>query len=110
MSYKGTKKKVLPRSPASSAWMPSSKVPSSENGSDRVKVTAELIDGSNDQHLWADSYERDLQDVLLLQSEVARAIARKVLVEVTPEDRARLEGGRRIDPAAYEAYVQGTHS
>ena len=52
---------------------------------DRVKVTAQLIDGQSDRHIWADSYERDAKDVLSLQSEVAQAIAKQVGVELAPE-------------------------
>jgi eukaryotic-like serine/threonine-protein kinase len=76
---------------------------------DKIKVSAELIEAATDKHLWAESYERDVRDVLALEGEVAGAIARKVEIELTPQDRARLEGSRRINPDAYEAYVRGRY-
>ncbi len=73
----------------------------------RVRITAQLIDPETNQALWADSYERDLQDVLLLQSEVAQAIAAEIRVAVTPEEASRLARGRPVNPEAYEAYLKG---
>ncbi len=74
---------------------------------DRVRVTAQLIDARTDRHLWARSYERESHDVLALQSEVARAIADEIRVQVTHEERARLGNPRRVDPVAYEEYLRG---
>jgi TolB-like protein/Tfp pilus assembly protein PilF len=68
---------------------------------DRVRITAQLIDGSSDRHLWADEYERELKDVLLLQSEVALAIAREIRVVLTPEDVEQLASAHVVDPEAY---------
>jgi serine/threonine-protein kinase len=73
----------------------------------RVRITAQLIHAATDMHLWADSYDRDLQDVLLLQSDVARAIAREIQVAVTPEENKRLASARRSNPEAYEACLKG---
>jgi serine/threonine-protein kinase len=73
----------------------------------RVRITAQLIHAATDTHLWAESYERDLQDVLLLQSEVARAIAREIQVAVTPEETRHLARVRRVNPQAYEACLKG---
>ncbi|MFB0519530.1 MAG: protein kinase, partial [Acidobacteriota bacterium] len=70
---------------------------------ERVRITAQLIDARMDRHLWAERYERDLRDVLTLQSELAQAIAREIKVAVTPEEKARLTRTRPIDPEAYEA-------
>jgi serine/threonine protein kinase/tetratricopeptide (TPR) repeat protein len=74
---------------------------------DRVRITAQLIEARSDRHLWAKSYERDLRDVLGLQAEVARAIAREIQIKLTPQEQARLEGNHPIDPKAHEAYLQG---
>jgi TolB-like protein/DNA-binding winged helix-turn-helix (wHTH) protein len=76
---------------------------------DRVRITAQLIHGTSDRHLWAEEYERDLKDVLLLQSEVAQAIAREVRVVLTPEDEERLARARAVDPEAYEWWVKGSY-
>src|SRR2546428_706265 len=75
----------------------------------RVGTTAQLIEGATDRHLWAETYERDLRDVLALQSEVARAIAHEVRIKLTPQEQARLETARPIDPAAHEAYLLGRY-
>jgi serine/threonine protein kinase/Flp pilus assembly protein TadD len=75
----------------------------------RVRITAELIHAATDTHLWGECYERDLQDVLVLQSEVARAIAREIQVAVTAEESKRLASARPVDPEAYEAYLKGRH-
>ncbi len=75
----------------------------------RVRITAQLIHAATDKHLWAEDYERDLRDVLTLQSEVARAIAREIEIHVTPQEEMRLTSARRVNPEAYEAYLQGRH-
>jgi TolB-like protein len=74
---------------------------------DRVRVTAQLIHAASDEHLWAESFERDLRDLLALQGEVARAIAQQVEVTLTPEEQTRLASGETVDPAASEAYLRG---
>jgi TolB-like protein/predicted Zn-dependent protease len=73
----------------------------------RVRISAQLIEAATDRHLWADDYERDVQDVLTLQREVARAIAREVRVTLTPQEEAGLSAGRRVNPAAHDLYLQG---
>ncbi len=55
---------------------------------DRVRINVQLIDASSDQHLWAESYERDLKNVFALQGEVAQAIAQQSPVEATGKARA----------------------
>ena len=76
---------------------------------DRVRITAQLIDAAKESHLWAESYERDLRDVLTLQSEVAQAVAREVQVKLTPQEQAYIAHVRRVDPVAYEAYLRGRY-
>src|SRR6266513_107916 len=75
----------------------------------RVRITAQLIDAAKETHLWAESYERDLRDVLALQAEVAQAIAREIRVKLTPVDQARFAEVRAVDPDAYEAYLKGRY-
>ena len=76
---------------------------------DRVRITVQLIEASSDRHLWAQSYERDVGDVLALQGELAQAIASEVRVKLTPGEQERLGGTRAVNPRAYEAYLRGRH-
>jgi TolB-like protein/Tfp pilus assembly protein PilF len=73
----------------------------------RIRVHAQLIRGSTDEHLWSDEYDGELGDVLALQSEVAQSIARRVEVTVTGEERARLVAARHVAPEVYESYLKG---
>ena len=74
---------------------------------ERLRITAQLIRATTDEHLWADSYDRDLRDVLAVQSEVARAIAGAIHVTLTPQERLRLRRTRPVNPEAHEAYLKG---
>jgi TolB-like protein/DNA-binding winged helix-turn-helix (wHTH) protein/Tfp pilus assembly protein PilF len=76
-----------------------------ENG--RVKVTIQLIHGPTDAHLWAREYERAETDLLKLQSEMGRAVADELRIQMTPEDRARMSSASTVNPAAHEAYLLG---
>jgi eukaryotic-like serine/threonine-protein kinase len=76
---------------------------------DRVRITAELINATNDTHLWADSFDRDLRDVLTLQSEIARAIAMQVRVVLTPGEKKQLAPVRPVDPEVQESYLKGRY-
>jgi len=76
---------------------------------DRVRISAQLIYAPGDTHLWAESYDRDLHDVLKLQGEVAQVIANEVNARVTPKEQARLADKRPIDPEAYQAYLEGRY-
>ena len=76
---------------------------------DRVRISAQLIDARNDSHIWAESYERDLRDVLGLQAEATQAIARQVQVRLTPEEQARFARVQSVHPEAYEAYLKGRY-
>jgi serine/threonine-protein kinase len=73
----------------------------------RVRITAHLIDPATEQQLWADSYEREVRDVLALQNEIVAAIARQVQLQLSPRDRAGLARARQVNPEAYEAYLKG---
>ncbi|TMA30806.1 MAG: tetratricopeptide repeat protein [Deltaproteobacteria bacterium] len=75
----------------------------------RVRITAQLIDGESDRHLWSDSYDRDVSDVLALQGSVAQDISRQVIVALTPEERARFAHPRRMDPSVHELYLRGRY-
>ena len=72
-----------------------------------VRVNVQLVDASTDEYLWTESYERDLRNLLALQSEVARAISKEISVELTPEESLRLRQTRQVDPEVYETYLKG---
>ncbi|HKQ57233.1 MAG TPA: protein kinase [Candidatus Eisenbacteria bacterium] len=76
-----------------------------QRAGDRVRITAQLIEASSDRHLWAKSFERDFRDVLALQSEVAREIAKEIQLQISPQASARSQ--RPIHPEAYELYLKG---
>ena len=74
---------------------------------DDIRITAQLIGTNPERHLWANSYEGDMRDVLRLQSEVGQAIAAAIHVAVTPEERGRLASTREVVPEAYRHYLLG---
>ena len=76
---------------------------------DRVRITAQLIDAPADRHLWAKSYERTSRDVLALQDELAAAIANEINVRLTPQEKAHFTSARPVNPAAYDAYLEGRY-
>jgi TolB-like protein/DNA-binding winged helix-turn-helix (wHTH) protein/tetratricopeptide (TPR) repeat protein len=73
----------------------------------RVRVTAQLVDASTDRHLWSETYDRDLRDVVSLQADVAQSISKAIGARVTPAEDSHRPSTRRIDPEAYEAYLKG---
>lgn len=75
---------------------------------ERVRITAQLVRASDQTHIWAETYDRDVRDVLALQSDVAQSIAREIHLALPPREQARLAGIRRpVNPEAYEAYLKG---
>jgi TolB-like protein/tetratricopeptide (TPR) repeat protein len=72
----------------------------------RIRVHAQLIRGSTDEHLWSDEYDGALGDVLALESEVAQSVARRVEVKVTGEERARLVTAHHVSPEVYESFLR----
>jgi len=77
---------------------------------DRVRVTAQLIDPATEAQIWAQSYERDLRDVLTLQNEIVSAITREVNVRLTPQEETRLASTRPVNPEAYDLSLKGRFS
>jgi TolB-like protein/DNA-binding winged helix-turn-helix (wHTH) protein/Flp pilus assembly protein TadD len=75
----------------------------------QVRITAQLIMAVADKQLWAKSYEGDLRDTLTFQSQVARAIAEAIRMELTPHEQAVLNNVNRVNPEAYEAYLKGRY-
>jgi len=76
---------------------------------ERVRITAQLIQVPNEKHLWAQSYEGDLQDTLALQNSVARAIAQQIQVTLNPQEDAALKKSNPVNAEAYEAYLRGRY-
>ena len=74
-------------------------------GSD-VRITAQLIDGRTDAHLWSDNYTGTLTNILALQSQVTLAIARQIEAAVTPEEEVRIARTKSVNPEAYEAFLK----
>lgn len=79
-----------------------------QRSGNRVFVTAQLLHGPTDKHLWANSYERDMQDVFLLERDVAEDIARQVQGRIT-EDQRPSASLRPVNPKVLEAYLQGNY-
>lgn len=106
MRYKGTKKPLreIVRELQVDAIVEGSVVRSR----DRVRVAAHLIYAPADRQLWAESYERDLRDILALQKEIAASVASQVRAKLTPQEQARLKTARAVNPDAYEAYLLGS--
>ena len=80
-----------------------------QRADNRVRITAQLIEASTDRHLWAKSYDRDFNDVLKLQSEVARDIAQEIRLQLTANAKIRMGNQRPINPEAYELYLRGRY-
>jgi len=73
----------------------------------QVHIDAQLVDAASSRRLWSRSYDRDLSEVSVLQSEIAGSIAEEIKAKMTPLEQARLAKARAVNPAAYEAYLQG---
>ena len=76
---------------------------------DQVRITAELVQVATDRHLWAETYESQLGDVLGLQSRVASAIVNEIRVNLTPEEQQRLASTRSVSGESYEDYLKGRY-
>jgi non-specific serine/threonine protein kinase len=74
---------------------------------ERVKITAHLIHAPVERHLWGETYERDLRDVMALQNEIARAITQEIHIKLTPQEQMRLASARPVSPEAYDYYLRG---
>ncbi|MHC4144379.1 MAG: protein kinase domain-containing protein, partial [Planctomycetota bacterium] len=76
---------------------------------ERVRITAQLIGTVPERHLWADSYDRDFGDALILSSKLAQVIAHEIQVTLTPEEQARLTSTRPVNPEAHDLYMKGKY-
>jgi serine/threonine protein kinase/tetratricopeptide (TPR) repeat protein len=75
----------------------------------KVRITTELVQANPEEQLWTETYTRDLQDVLVLQDEVARQVAEEVRLELTDQEKSRLTDARPVDPVVYDLYLQGRY-
>ena len=75
----------------------------------QVRITAQLILAATDKHLWARSYEGDIDDAFVLQKQVARSIAEEIRIELTPHEQAVLKQVTRVNPEAYDAVLKGRY-
>ncbi len=76
---------------------------------DRARISAQLIQARADRHLWAASYDRDLHDILGLESQIAATVAHQVQITLSPRARARLAAQVTVDPKAYDLYQRGRY-
>jgi len=76
---------------------------------DQVRITAQLIEGAADRHVWSQSYQGELRDTLALQNNVARAIADQIRINVNPQEQAALRNATVVNPVAYESYLKGRY-
>lgn len=74
---------------------------------ERVRITAQLVHAPADRHVWATNYDRELTDIFAIQSEIARAIARELRTELSPEEQERIAATPTEDMAAYDQYLKG---
>jgi tetratricopeptide (TPR) repeat protein len=70
----------------------------------RIRISAALVQAAAETQLWADTFERELSGILALQSDMAREVARRVDIALTPEQERRLAGSRSVNPEVYESY------
>jgi TolB-like protein len=75
---------------------------------DRVRITVQLLSAADEEHLWAERYDRNVRDILAMQNEIVSAIAREIHLQLLPEEQARLRAARPVQPAAHEAYLKGS--
>jgi TolB-like protein/DNA-binding winged helix-turn-helix (wHTH) protein len=75
----------------------------------RARVTAQLVDARADKHLWAATYDRDLHDLLSVESEIAATVTRQVQITLSPKAQERLATPIPVDPQAYDLYLRGRY-
>jgi TolB-like protein/DNA-binding winged helix-turn-helix (wHTH) protein/Tfp pilus assembly protein PilF len=76
---------------------------------ERVRVTAQVIQANPEKHVWAESYDRPVGDVMVLQGELASKIAQAIRIKLTPQEQSRFAGARPVNGEAYEAFLKGRY-
>ena len=107
IKYKGTNKS--PPEIASELGVQYLVEPSAIKLGDQVKVSARLLDALDDEYLWAEEYEREFKNILVLQSDIAQEIAGQIQVKLTPQEQTRLTVTRQVNPETYELYMKGMY-
>jgi TolB-like protein/Flp pilus assembly protein TadD len=107
MQYKGTKKRVdeIGRELHVDYVLEGSV----RRDADQVRISAQLIRVSDQTHVWAENYQRDVRDILAVQSLVAGEVAREISVQLTAKERAKLASARPVSPRAHELYLRGRY-
>lgn len=82
---------------------------SARRSGNRVRIAAQLIQVSDQTHLWAETYEGSFQDILSLQSRVSVEVARQIEIRLLPREQTRLENAKQVVPEAYEACLKGRY-
>ena len=82
---------------------------SARRSGNRVRIAAQLIQVSDQTHLWAETYEGSVEDILSLQSKVSAEVARQIEIRLLPHEQARLENAKQVVPEAYEACLKGRY-
>jgi TolB-like protein/DNA-binding winged helix-turn-helix (wHTH) protein len=105
MQYKGTKKPLpeIARELNVDALVEGTVLRSGDN----LRITANLVQASPEKHLWAESYESEMGDILAVQGQVAQAVASAIQVKLTPEEQKRLGTTRAVNPKAHDDYLRG---
>ena len=106
MQYKNTQKRA--REIARELGVAAVLEGSVRRAGDKVRIISQLIDAETDQHLWAETYDRDLTDIFAIQSDVARKIAASLKAILSPEESQRLEQRPTESTAAYDYYLRGS--
>lgn len=80
-----------------------------QHSGDQVRITAQLINTSTDEHLWAESYDRSMKDIFSIQTDIATQIANALKAKLSPEEQLRIEKKYTNNTEAYQLYLQGRY-
>src|SRR5204863_10152179 len=104
MEYRGTTKKIRQiGSELGVAWLLEGSV---QRVGNKVRVTGQLINARTDEHVWAQSYDRDLTDIFAIQSALASEIANALKATLSPEEKVHLTRRPTTNPEAYDLYLR----
>jgi TolB-like protein/class 3 adenylate cyclase len=107
MLFKGSKKSI--KEIAQELGVSAILEGSVQKAGNSIRITAQLIDASSQEHIWADKFDRDLKNIFAIQSEVAQAIAYQLNVNLTNDEKKKIEKAPTDNTEAYQYYLQGSH-